>query len=179
MTSNTKKAAVLATVFAVGLAAGAALAKKGVLAADLFVGKPKAEAASMLLGAAKELAGKGSWENIAVGRVYYLGGRQKDGQEIFDRITNSPKVAASDWIRIGRVYYEAGEWDKAKAAFDKVLQLKPDDEDWLSEIGAYYNLKGDRAKAEEYFTKSFTRDSGNLYNSLRVAGSYLGVKPLY
>lgn len=178
MKTKGKQMTILALVFVLGTIAGVAVAKKGILAADLFIGKPKAEAAWTLLGASKELAGKGSWENIGVGRVYYLGGRQKDGQEIFDRIT-SGKVAAGDWMRIGRVYVEAGEWEKAKAAFDKVLQLKPDDEDWLSEIGAYYNLKGDRQKAEEYFTRSFSRDSGNLYNSLRVAGSYVGVKPLY
>ena len=64
-----------------------------------------------------------------------------------------------------------------EAAFDKVLQLAPDDEDWLAEIGAYYNLKGDRAKAEELFARSFKTESNNVYNTAKAAGSYVGVVP--
>ena len=82
-----------------------------------------------------------------------------------------------DWIRVGRVYYEAGEWDKARTAFDKVLQLKPDDEDWLAEIGAYYVLKGDRAHGEELFNRSFAREPNSLWNALRAAAAYAKVAP--
>jgi tetratricopeptide (TPR) repeat protein len=87
------------------------------------------------------------------------------------------KADPGDWVRIGRVYYEAGEWDKARAAFDKVLQMKPDDEDWLAEIGAYYVIKGDRARGEELFTRSFKREPNSLWNALRAAAAYLKVAP--
>jgi tetratricopeptide (TPR) repeat protein len=161
--------------FVLGVLAGAAAKKPGT-DPGLFLGKPPKEAAAALLTVARAQAEKGSWENIAVGRVYYLSGQKAEGQAIFDSITGK-KSEGGDWIRVGRVYYEAGEWDKAKAAFDKVLQLSPKDEDWLAEIGAYYQLKGDRAKAEELFKRSFDVEGGNLYNTLRAAGSYVGVRP--
>ena len=50
-----------------------------------------------LLDAARELAGGGSWENIAVGRVYYLSGRTDEGQALFDRY----QAAASHAAEIG------------------------------------------------------------------------------
>jgi tetratricopeptide (TPR) repeat protein len=87
------------------------------------------------------------------------------------------KAEAGDWIRAGRLYYQAGEWDKAKSAFDKVVAMKPKDEDWLAEIGAYYNLQGDREKAEELFQRSFSLDPQSLNNLLTAAGSYVGVTP--
>jgi Flp pilus assembly protein TadD len=167
---------IAATAFVLGTVLGA-WAKKGGIDPGVYVGKPPQEAATGLLGIATTLAENGSWENIAVGRVYYLSGQKAEGQARFDAITSRRKVEAGDWMRIGRVYYQAGEWDKAKTAFDKVLQMAPKDQDWMAEIGAYYNLKGDRAKAEELFARSFSLDSENLYNAEKAAGSYVGVLP--
>jgi tetratricopeptide (TPR) repeat protein len=96
---------------------------------------------------------------------------------MFDRVLGGSKAEAGDFIRVGRVYWEAGEWDKAKTTFDKVLSLEPKDADWLAEIGAYYNLKGDRAHAEELFARSLAVDAGNVYNTAKMAGSYVGVAP--
>jgi tetratricopeptide (TPR) repeat protein len=164
-------------VFVLGAAVGAFAARKPGVSPALYAGKPAPEAAESLLGAARTLAEKGSWENIAVGRVYYLAGKKAEGQAIFDAVTGGKKVDAGDWMRVGRIYYEAGEWDKARPVFDKVLQLKPDDEDWLAEIGAYYTLKGDRAHGEELFTRSFQREPNSLWNTLRAAAAYVKVLP--
>jgi tetratricopeptide (TPR) repeat protein len=166
----------LGVVFVLGVASGAYASRKAALTPDLYAGKPPAEAAAALLGAASQLAEKGTWENIALGRVYYLSGNKAKGQAIFDGITGS-KAEAGDWIRIGRVYWEAGEWDKARPAFDRVIQEKPDDEDWLAEVGSYYLLKGDRAHAEELFARSFKQEPNSVWNALRAAGAYLKVKP--
>jgi tetratricopeptide (TPR) repeat protein len=169
--------AALAATFVLGAVVGAWASRKPTVTPATYTGKPPKDAAAALLDTAKVLAEKGTWENIAVGRVYYLGHQKAAGQAIFDAITAGKKVEASDWIRIGRVYWEAGEWDKARAAFDKVVQLKPDDEDWLAEIGAYYLLKGDRAHAEELFNQSFQREPSSMWNSARAAAAYLGVQP--
>jgi len=40
-----------------------------------------------------------------------------------------------------------------------------------------YNLKGDRAKAEELFDRSFAVESGEVWATTNVAGSYIGVPP--
>jgi tetratricopeptide (TPR) repeat protein len=171
---NRKTILTLAVVFTLGLTAGA-FGKKA-FDTSLYRGKDKKEAGKALLELARQQAGKGSWERIGVGRVYYLGGMKSEGQAIFDEVT-AKKPEPTDWWRIGRVYWEAGEWDKARAAFEKSLAKNPNDDKGLAELGAYYLLKGDRAKAEEMFDKSFNIESGEVWNTGMVAGAYLGVHP--
>ena len=170
-----KSALVLAVVFTFGMAAGAVAARKGIDPA-LYRSKDKKEAAKELLNLARRQAGKGSWEQIAVGRVYYLGGMKAEGQAIFDGVT-SKKPESSDWFRIARVYREAGEWNKAREAFEKALKMEPNDGKWLAEVGAYYLAKGDRAKAEEYFDRSFKAQDDEVWATTNMAAAYLGVEP--
>src|SRR5512135_1131853 len=103
---------VVLAALAVGFVAGQALAKKDPTTTDMFKGKSPKDAAAALLQKARGYAGDGSWENIAVARVYYLTGQKEEGQKVMDAAI-AKKAEASDWIRIGRVYYEAGDWDKA------------------------------------------------------------------
>lgn len=106
-------------VFLGGAAVGIAVAKKITIESTVFVGKTPEEASDALLGVAQTMAGDGSWENIHLARVYYLSGREEEGQAIIDRVLGG-KAEAGDWIRAGRVYYQAGDWDKAKGAFGRV-----------------------------------------------------------
>lgn len=171
---KTKTAVTLTLVFALGLAAGALAAKK--FDTSLYRGKDQKAAAKALLELARKQAGKGSWERIGVGRVYYLGGMKAEGQAIFDEVT-AKNPETTDWWRIGRVYWEAGEWDKARAAFEKSLAKNPKDDKGLAELGAYYLIQGDRAKAEELFDRSFAIESNEVWNTAATAAGYLGVKP--
>src|SRR5437867_9281141 len=113
----------LSTVFIIGVVTGAFARGRGV-DPGLYHGKSKHEAAVALLDLAKGQAGKGSWENLAVARTYYLGGMKPDGQAIIDGII-AKKVVASDWMRIGEIYHDAGEWQKAKDAFDQAMKMAP------------------------------------------------------
>ena len=167
--------AAVVTTFGLGVALGTAWAKK-VVDPSLYVGADPEIAAARLLELAEEQAGRGSWERIDVARVWFLSGDRERGQAIFDAIIER-KVEASDWIRMGRIYHEAGDWESARAAFERVIELEPGDEDWMAEIGAYFNLHGDRARAEELFRRSFEDDANNNYNTATVAGSYVGVVP--
>jgi tetratricopeptide (TPR) repeat protein len=160
-------------LFVLGVTAGYAKGNK--VDSSAFKGKSKQEAAKALLELAKVQAGKGSWERIAVGRVYYLGGMKAEGQAIFDDIL-SRKHDSSDTFRVARVYREAGEWPKAKAMFDEYAKQNPKDDKGLAEIGSYYLLNGDRAGAEEYFNRSFGMES-ELWNTVSAAGAYLGIAP--
>lgn len=162
-------------IFLLGAAVGFAAAKMKA-APGMFSGKPPQEAAQSLLQAAETLAEKGSWELIFVGRTHYLAGHKAEGQALFDRALG-PKAEAGDYVRVARVYWDAGEWDKARPLFDKVVGLSPKDADWLAEIGSYYNLKGDRAHAEELFARSLAEDAANVYNTAKMGGSYVGVAP--
>ena len=132
-------------------------------------------AAQSLLQRALAQAGDGTWERIAVGRVYYLGGMKNEGQAIFDTVLGTQKDA-SDLVRVARVYREAGEWARAKALFDKAVVLEPKDEKLLAEVGAHYLINGDRETAESLFDRSFKLES-ELWATVSAAGGYLGVKP--
>lgn len=159
-----------------GAAVGIALAKKPVVEPDVYVGKTPDQAAEALLKVAEGLTGNGSWETIAVARVYYLSGQGAQAEALLEPVLSSPKAGASDWLRAGRLYFEVGEWDKAEAAFAQVLKLEPKNGDMRADVGAYYNLHGDREKAEELFGESFGAGT-TMRAALAAAGSYVGVPP--
>lgn len=175
--NKTRTFTIITLVFFAGIAVGVVAARGPATDTSIYRGKSSAEAGKALLELSRMQAGKGSWENIAVGRVYYLAGMKPEGQALFN-VATSKKDDASDSIRIGRVYYDAKEWDKAFAAFNHALQLKPKDAPWLAEVGAYYNLRGDRAKAEQLFDRSFQQESGEVWHTINMAGSYFGLEPL-
>ena len=162
--------------FLLGVVVGIAATAGSKVDKMMYVGQNPKDAALGLLTAALKQAGKGSWENIAVARVYYLMGDKAQGQAILDRVI-ATKVKDTDWMRIGRIYVEAKEWDKAKDAFEKALAFDPKNEGNLNEVGAWYNLHGDRAKAEEYFDRAFSRKPDEVWHTVNAAGSYVGVKP--
>jgi tetratricopeptide (TPR) repeat protein len=162
---------------AVGLLAGWVVAKdKNPVDSTLFTGKPTSEAAAALLDVAEKQAGIGSWELIALGRVYYLSGQKEKGQALFERAT-AREAGVGDWRRLAKVYIEAGELERAAGALQKALAAEPKDSKALAELGAVRNLAGDRAKAEEMFAKSFEAKPDEFWNTLNAAASYLGVKP--
>ncbi len=164
-------------LFGLAVRGGVAQSRQPVFMPELFQQKEPAAAAAALLDGALQLAGSGSWERIAVGRAWYLGGDKAKGQQIFDSVTSSKKVENSDWFRIGRVYAEAGEWPKAREAFDRALASKPNDDSGMLEYGAYANVLKDRAKAEELFLKAFKKNPREFWHWVGAGGSYLGVTP--
>jgi len=168
-----RQTALATLVFAAGIGVGVAGQQK--LDVSLFQGKSNLEAARALLGSARTQAGDGSWERIAIGRVYYLGGMKPEGQAIFDQVL-AEKHKPSDELRIARVYREAGEWHKAKPLFDHYLVEEPKDATDTAEIGSYYLMSGDRPKAEELFTRSFGLKP-ELWATVAAAGGYLNVAP--
>ena len=166
-------------LIAVGMMLVAALAAAGAkigATPALYQGKDAKGAAESLLQVAEQLSEEGSWELIAIGRVYYLSGNKEKGEAFFTRAV-SKKAAESDWRRIAAIYTAAKDYDKAISTLEKALVKSPKDSKVLAELGAAYNLKGNRAKAEEMFTQSFANDPGSFWNTVNVAGSYLGVNP--
>ncbi len=153
-------------------------ASLGLLASDqsgvaLFAGKSPKEAGQAALAEAEKVAGDGSWENIGVGRVYYLSGDKAKGQALFDKVTKA-RPQASDWQRIGDVYLEAGEKDKAEAAYQNV-KLEPKDDTGNAELGAAYIRLGKRDKGEEYLGKALSRKPKEVWHYVRAAEAFLGV----
>lgn len=169
-------AAVAALVFVAGIGVGYAARQKAQPTPAMYHGQDQKAAAKVLLDVALVQAGKGSWERIGVGRVYYLGGFKAEGQQIFDAVLGA-KPEPGDVFRIARVYREAGEWDKAKNVFDAYLIDNPREPKDLAEVGAYTLLAGDREGAERLFDRSFAADGDEVWATLHVAGAYLGVAP--
>lgn len=170
---NRRITAALATaLFCAGLGTGYATSQERDTA---LRGASPASAARALLARAWSEADDGSWERIAVGRVYYLGGDPARGQAIFDAVL-AEEHESSDEYRIARVYREAGEWHKARPLFDRYLAENPDDEKALAEIGAYHLLAGDRPAAEDLFERSFA-SAEEFWATVAIAGAYLGVVP--
>src|SRR5690606_8384615 len=163
-------AAMLLCVFASG---DAFAGKRDGVPVEAYQAKPEKDAAEALLQQALVQADDGSWERIAVGRVYYLGGMKAKGQAIFDAVL-AKKPAPSDFFRVARVYREAGEWPKAKTLFDKSIELNPKDAKGLAEVGGYYLINGDRQTAEALFARSFALET-EPWATLSAAGAYLGV----
>jgi len=154
-----------------------AQSRKPVFSPDLFQGKDARTAAASLLDGALQLAENGSWERIAVGRAWYLGGDKSKGQQIFDGVTGGKKVEGSDWFRIARVYAEANDWDKAQVAFDRALTMDAGDDSGMVEYGALANVNKDRAKAEALFEKALKKNPREFWHWVGAGGSYLGVRP--
>jgi len=169
-----KRGVTAAGLFAAGMAAGWLWAKEKGIDPSAYQGKSPKEAAAALLVAAETQAGRGSWERIGVGRVYYLSGDKVRGQAIFDDVAK--KAEGSDWERIAKVYAEAGDWEKAEPVLRK-LTADSDDDSVLAMAGALYNLHGDRVTAETLFARSFKIKPDELWNTLDAAGSYVGVRP--
>ncbi len=181
MTTSPRVQLALACVacFALGALAQAGFAqgKKPAFDPSLYYqGKEPAAAAAALLDRALVLAENGSWERIAVGRAWYLGGDKAKGQQIFDGVTAGNKAEDSDWFRLGRVYAEAGEWDKAQRAFDRALEMNKGDDTGMVEYGALANIFKDRAKAEMLFDKAFAKNPREFWHFVGAGGSYLGVR---
>ncbi len=159
------------------LGAGLALASKAEgPGLELIRGKPPLEAGLAALAEAEKLAGTGTWELIAVARVYYLSGNKSQGQSIIDRVL-AGKSDHNDWQRIGQIYADAGENDKAAQLFERALAADPKDDTGQSEIGAWYIRIGQRDKGEELLAKAFARNPDEGSHYLRAAQAFLKVPP--
>ena len=165
--------------FALGVLAqsAAAQARRPTFSLALVQDKEPNVAAAALLDGALVLAEDGSWEKIAVGRAWYLGGDKAKASQIFDSVTSNKKVEGSDWFRLGRVYSEAGEWDKARDAFDRALALDPGDDSGMIEYGALANIHKDRVRAEMLIAKAMEKKPREFWHWVGAGGSYLGVRP--
>ena len=142
----------------------------------MLQGSP-AEVGARFLEGALVLAEQGSWERIAVGRAWYLGGDKAKGQQIFDGVTSGRKVEGSDWFRIGsrlrrgrRVAQGArgvrqGDRDERRRRLgdDRVRRLR--EREQRSSQG-----RGALPIAMQKKPKEF-------WHWVNAGGSYLGVKP--
>jgi tetratricopeptide (TPR) repeat protein len=137
---------------------------------------PKAAAAA-LLKEAEVLAKDDTWQRIGIGRVHLQSGDAKSGEALFQSVLENPKVGKGDIYRIATAYAAAKQWDKAKPLFERAIALDPGDDSAILRAGCWFNLNGDRARAEELFDKAFAHGPDDVWHYTFAAGSYLGVAP--
>ena len=141
---------------------------------DVIRGKSDKEAGLAALAEAEHLSEGGTWELIAVGRVYYLAGEKSRGQALFDSVTDR-KPGGADFERIGYVYAEAGDTDKATASFEKMFALDPSDDSNEAVLGAWYIRIGQRDRGEALLTAALKRRPNESDYYVRAAESLLRV----
>jgi tetratricopeptide (TPR) repeat protein len=171
-----KKIAVVmmaAACLSVGIGIGYAAKTKGP-GMQLITGKPAKDAGVATLKEAERLGEGGTWETIAIARVYYLSGDKTAGQAMLDKVLNG-KSEGSDWFRIARVYAEAGENAKAEELFARALAADPKDDSGHAEVGAWYIRIGQREKGEELMAKAFARNSEEFWHYVRAGEAFMGV----
>ena len=142
---------------------------------DVIRNKPDKDAAMAALAEAEQVANGGSWELIAVGRVYYLSGQKARGQALFDHATTGRKPDGADYERIAEVYAEAGENDRATDSYEKMLALDPKDDSSQAVVGAWYIRIGQREKGEALLAQALQRRRNDPWYYVRAAESLLGV----
>ena len=157
-----------------GVSIGFAARYKGA-GIDVIRGKSDKEAGLAALAEAEHLAEGGTWELIAVGRVYYLIGEKARGQALFDFVMNNRKAGGSDFERIADVYAEAGENDKATALYERMLAIDPKDDSSQAEVAAWYIRTGNRAKGEALLAMALQRRPNESGYYVRTAESLLGI----
>ncbi len=167
--------AVAVTCLLLGASIGFAARYKGA-GIEVIRGKSDKDAGYAALTEAEHLANGGSWELIAVGRVYYLTGEKARGQALFDSVANG-KAGGTDLERIADVYAEAGENGKASAAYEKMLALDPKDDSSQALVGAWYMRTGQREKGEALLERALQRRPGAAEYYVRAAEGLLGVPP--
>ncbi len=169
-----RSVAVIASIsLLLGVSLGFAAKYKGA-GMEVIRGKPPKEAGLAALSEAERLANGGSWELIAVGRVYYLTGEKARGQALFDGVMNGSPGGA-DLERIAGVYAEAGENDKASAVYERMLALDPKDDSSQALVGAWYLRIDQREKGEALLEKALQRRPNASDYYVHAAESFLGV----
>jgi tetratricopeptide (TPR) repeat protein len=174
---NRRNALYIVLAFALG--ASTVLVAKTKIVFDpnaYYAGKDPKAAAAAMLAQAEKLAGDDSWQKIGVGRVYYLSGDKDKGEALFNSVLGG-KVARSDIYRIATAYAIGKNWDKAKPLFERAIAMDATDDTAILKAGCWFNLNGDRARAEELFGVALGKNPDEVWHYALAAGSYLGVQP--
>ena len=175
---KSKNALYLVLAFALG--ATTALVAKPKVAFDpnaYYAGKEPTAASAALLAEAEKLAGQDTWERIGVGRVAYLSGDTQKGDALFDSVLGGPKVGKGDLYRIATAYAMGKNWAKAKPLFERAIAMDAGDDTGILKAGCWFNLNGDRKRAEELFGLAFAKNPDEVWHHILAAGSYVGVQP--
>lgn len=139
---------------------------------ELYRGQSPQQAAAALLDTAKGQTEDGSWEQIAIGRIYYLGGRKAEGEAMFKALLDRTEKT-SDLYRIAQVYAEAGEWPKARPLLDRMLTMKEADAGDVMRAARTYAEHKEWARARPLFEKFVALDDYDEKELAEIGAWYM------
>lgn len=145
-------------------------------AKDYYTGKDAKAASAALLKEAEVLAKQDTWDRIGIGRVQCVSGDAKSGEAQFDAVL-AGKYGKSDLYRIATAYAVSKNWAKAKPLFERAIAMDLGDDTGIMKAACWFNLNGERARAEELFAKAFGKNPDDVWHYILSAGSYVGVEP--
>jgi tetratricopeptide (TPR) repeat protein len=171
---------VLCALVAFALGATTVLVAKTKIVFDpnaYYVGKDAKAASVALLAEGEKLAGDDTWERIGVGRVAYLSGDKAKGEALFKAVLDHPKLGKNDLYRIATAYAAAKDWAKAKPMFERAIAMDADDDSGIVKAACWFNVNGERARAEELFGMAFGKSPDHAWHYILASGSYVGLEP--
>ena len=99
-----------------------------------------------------------------VGRVRYLSGDKAKGETLFNGVLAEPKLGKNDLYRIATSYAVAKDWSKAKPLFERAIAMDLEDDSGIMKAACWFNLNGDRARAEELFKVALTKNAAHAWH---------------
>ena len=107
----------------------------------------------------------------------YLAGDTQKAEALFASVLGDKKVGKGDVYRIATTYAVAKNWAKAKPLFERAIAMDADDDSGHLKAACWFNLNGERQKAEEIFGRSLGKNPDDVWHYILAAGSYEGVQP--
>jgi Flp pilus assembly protein TadD len=99
-------------------------------------------------------------------------GRLSDAESTFLEVIKLDSHNVAAYRGLGKVYMKNGALDEAEGTFLFLLQLTPDDDTLLVKLGKTAVLKGDYAKAAEYYAKAITMNDAVPVRHFEIAEIY-------
>ena len=100
------------------------------------------------------------WSYIDRGRMYLQEARMEEALADFGMATALGPENFAGWAYRAQMLYDAGRDDEALSDFERVARLRPDYWFIFPPLGELYFVKGDWAKARQYFLEAYRYEEG-------------------
>jgi tetratricopeptide (TPR) repeat protein len=116
----------------------------------------------------QELTGYyGKYDQLSPEETYHLAMISKENDKKIDALNAYVSKKTDDWkgySDLAAAQIEAGKYDDAISNLDKANQMNPNNGTVLANYGVAYKLKGDRAKAEQYYRDAMSKGADVNYH---------------
>jgi tetratricopeptide (TPR) repeat protein len=176
----------LGTIVSLALAAGGALAQKGVAAVapaaayDSLAapaGPPPADSGQLAatlrpLQEAVRLDSLNAQKHFELGNAYYDGGRLQDARAEFQRAVDLDSTFWKGFVNLGTVQDELGFTNLSRPAFETAIRLHPDDAFPYVKMGNSLYASLNKKEAMDYYRRALKVDPRHLETHFMLGNNY-------